>query len=249
MAEAEEVKIAELVQAETFDYLVGLADGDGRKFFNYFENVISLFKINTEIFPLSIEKLQEVVGTRVLSYDKSSDQHYDCISAFIKSVRGSDADAALYYMARMLAGGEDPVYIARRLVILASEDIGNAEPRALPLAIAGLQATELIGLPECAINLSQVVTFLSSCPKSNRSYMAWNKAKEFVEQTGSPELPEGLKSGSKSSGEYVYPQDFEKGWVEQNYWPPKLKTQHFYEPSKRGHEKIISEYLLWLKGK
>jgi putative ATPase len=245
--ESEKVQISTLLQTETFDYLVSLSDGDGRKFFNFIESTLELYKISTENFPLSIETLQQLVGSRVLSYDKSSDQHYDCISAFIKSVRGSDADAALYYMARMLAGGEDPVFIARRLVILASEDVGNAEPRALPLAMAGLQAVEAIGLPECAINLAQVVTFLASCPKSNRSYMGWNKAKAFVQETGSPDLPLSLKSSQKGSGDYIYPHDFEKAFVEQNYWPPSLASQNFYEPSQRGHEKIINDFLKWLK--
>lgn len=247
ITEAEGFEMPALLQDNTFDYLVGLSDGDGRKFFNFLESVIELYKIEKTGFPLNIETLQQLVGSKVLGYDKSSDLHYDCISAFIKSVRGSDADAALYYMARMLEGGEDPVYIARRLVILASEDIGNAEPRALPLAVAGLQAVEAIGLPECAINLSQVVTFLASCPKSNRSYAAWNKAKAFVIETGTVDLPLALKSTEKNSSGYIYPHDFEKAYVEQNYWPPALKPQSFYEPSSRGHEKIINDFLRWLK--
>ncbi|MEK6627500.1 MAG: replication-associated recombination protein A [Bdellovibrionota bacterium] len=246
-SDAEKIKTEQLLQDSTFDYLVALADGDGRKFFNYLESVIELYKISHENFPLDKETLQRLVGSKVLAYDKSSDQHYDCISAFIKSVRGSDADAALYYMARMLEGGEDPVYIARRLIILASEDIGNAEPRALPLAVAGLQAVEAIGLPECAINLSQVVTFLACCPKSNRSYLAWNKAKAFVAESGSADLPLALKSSEKKSGAYIYPHDFEKAYVEQNHWPESLQPQVFYEPSQRGHEKIISEFLKWLR--
>lgn len=240
-------EMTHLLQDDTFNYLVGLSDGDGRKFFNFLESVIELYKIEKTGFPLTIETLQQLVGSKVLGYDKSSDQHYDCISAFIKSVRGSDADAALYYMARMLEGGEDPVYIARRLVILASEDIGNAEPRALPLAVAGLQAVEAIGLPECAINLSQVVTFMASCPKSNRSYTAWNKAKAFVSETGTVDLPLALKSSEKNSSGYIYPHDFEKAYFEQNYWPPALTPQSFYEPSNRGHEKIINDFLKWLK--
>jgi len=244
---AEKIELPLLLEDKTFEYLLALADGDGRKFFNYFESVIELYKISREGFPLNIDSLQRLVGTKTLAYDKSSDQHFDCISAFIKSVRGSDADAALYYMARMLEGGEDPVYIARRLVILASEDIGNAEPRALALAVAGLQAVEVIGMPECAINLSQVVTFLASCPKSNRSYLAWNKAKAFVAETGSVDLPLALKSSEKKSGGYIYPHDFEKAFVDQKHWPPSLKPQIFYEPSQRGHEKIICEYLKWLK--
>ena len=236
-----------LIDQNALETLIQLADGDGRRFLNLLESITELYKINPKNFPMNVEFLEELMSHKIIAYDKSSDQHYDCISAFIKSVRGSDADAALYYMARMLAGGEDPVYIARRLVILASEDVGNAEPRALPLAIAGLQAVEAIGLPEAAINLAQVVTFLASAPKSNRSYLAWNKAKEFIETTGSPDLPEALRSSSKGSGEYIYPHDFEKGFVAQNYWPASIKPQKFYEPSHRGQEKLISEYLKWLK--
>ncbi len=246
-AKFENIEKSQLIDKQSYETLIQLADGDGRRFLNLLESIIELFKINPTNFPIGIEQLEELMSHRVIAYDKSSDQHYDCISAFIKSVRGSDADAALYYMARMLAGGEDPVYIARRLVILASEDVGNAEPRALPLAIAGLQAVEAIGLPECAINLAQVVTFLASSPKSNRSYQAWNQAKEFVQVTGSPELPDALKSANKGSGGYVYPHDFEKAFVNQNHWPPTLKPQKFYEPSARGQEKVITEYLKWLK--
>ncbi len=244
---AENVKTDQLLDEVALKTLFNLADGDGRRMLNLLESVVSLYKINSDSFPMDVAQLEELISHKVIAYDKSSDQHYDCISAFIKSVRGSDADAALYYMARMLAGGEDPVFIARRLIILASEDIGNAETRALPLAIAGLQAVEAIGMPEAAINLAQVVTFLASSPKSNRSYMAWNKAREFVQTTGSPDLPLALKSSQKSSGEYEYPHDFEKAFVSQNYWPPELKPQKFYEPSSRGQEKLITEYLKWLK--
>jgi putative ATPase len=244
----EKVKISDLLDEVALKTLFNIADGDGRRLLNLLESVVSLYRINEQNFPMSVENLEEFISHKVIAYDKASDQHYDCISAFIKSVRGSDADAALYYMARMLAGGEDPVFIARRLVILASEDIGNAEPRGLPLAIAGLQAVEAIGMPECAINLAQVVTFLASSPKSNRSYMGWNRAKEFVESTGSPDLPNDLKSTMRKTSNYQYPHDFDKAFVEQNYWPPTLKPQKFYEPSSRGQEKLITEYLKWLKG-
>lgn len=243
----EKVKVQDLLDEVALKTLFQIADGDGRRLLNLLESVLSLYRINQQDFPMKVENLEELISHKVIAYDKSSDQHYDCISAFIKSVRGSDADAALYYMARMLAGGEDPVFIARRLVILASEDIGNAEPRGLPLAIAGLQAVEAIGLPECAINLAQVVTFLASSPKSNRSYMGWNKAKDFVQVTGSPDLPLDLKSGMRNAGSYQYPHDFDKAYVEQNYWPPSLKPQKFYEPVSRGQEKMIIEYLKWLK--
>lgn len=247
LEKSEQVKVAELLDDVALKTLFQISDGDGRRLLNLLESVVSLYRINSHDFPMNVENLEELISHKVIAYDKNSDQHFDCISAFIKSVRGSDADAALYYLARMLAGGEDPVFVARRLVILASEDIGNAEPRALPLAMAGLQSVEAIGLPECAINLAQVVTFLASSPKSNRSYIAWNKAKEFVNTTGSPDLPLDLKSSMRSAGNYKYPHDFEKAFVEQNYWPPELKPQKFYEPSARGQEKLISEYLRWLR--
>ncbi len=243
---AEHIKIHDLLDEVALHTLFNLSDGDGRRLLNLLESVLSLYRINSTNFPMQVAGLEELISHKVIAYDKASDQHYDCISAFIKSVRGSDSDAALYYMARMLAGGETPVFIARRLVILASEDIGNAEPRALPLAIAGLQAVEAIGMPECAINLAQVVTFLASSPKSNRSYVAWNKAKEYVQSTGSPELPSSLKSAQKGTGDYIYPHDFDKAYVKQNYWPPELKPQKFYEPSSRGQEKLILEYVKWL---
>lgn len=247
LEQVEKIKVSSLLDETALNTLFNLSDGDGRRLLNLLESVLSLYRINSENFPMKVADLEELICHKVIAYDKASDQHYDCISAFIKSIRGSDADAAMYYMARMLAGGETPVFIARRLVILASEDIGNAEPRGLPLAIAGLQAVEAIGLPECAINLAQVVTFLASAPKSNRSYLAWNKAKEFVQATGSPELPMALRSAQKGSGDYVYPHDFEKAYVEQNYWPPELKAQKFYQPSMRGQEKLINDYLKWLK--
>ncbi|AGH95788.1 replication-associated recombination protein A [Pseudobdellovibrio exovorus] len=245
----ENVDIKTLLDDESLEQLISLADGDGRKFFNYLESAIELYKISPEGFPLNTETLMQLVGSKVLAYDKASDQHYDTISAFIKSIRGSDPDAALYYMARMLEGGEDPVFIARRLVILASEDVGNAEPRALPLAMAGMQAVEAIGMPECAINLAQVVTFLASCPKSNRSYVGWNKAVAFVQQTGNADLPIHLKSTERKTGGYLYPHDYERAYVDQSYWPPAIKPQSFYEPVARGHEKIVIDYIKWLKQK
>ncbi len=248
-SQAEQINLEQIIPSQQMQTLMQLADGDGRRFLNILESVIELYNIDSKNFLLTDADIENLVGKKIIAYDKASDQHYDCISAFIKSIRGSDADAALYYMVRMLEGGEDPVFIARRLIILASEDIGNAEPRALPLALAGLQATEAIGLPECRINLAQVVTFLASCPKSNRSYLALHKAEDYLKQTGSPELPAALKSSQKNSGKYIYPHDVEKGWVEQNYWPPKLTAQSFYEPVARGQEKNILDYLKWLKSK
>jgi len=205
---------------------------------------------------LSLEEVREILPKQLLAYDKNGDSHYDIISAFIKSIRGSDPDAGLYYLARMIESGEDPLFIARRLVILASEDIGNADPRALQVAVAGAEAVRLVGLPEGAINLAQVVTYLASAPKSNRSYKGWLKAKEFVQGTKSVPIPHHLRSSQttpmKNLGYgkgYLYPHDEPKAWVDQNYLPESLRREVFYEPSERGFEKNIKEYSQWLKTK
>ncbi len=161
-------------------------------------------------------------------------------------MRGSDPDAAVYYMARMLEGGEDPVFIARRMIVFASEDVGNADPRALPLAVACLHAVEAIGMPECRINLAQGVTFLASCPKSNASYDAVNSAIEFVKNNVNHDVPAILKSAGKNQS-YKYPHTYPKGFVKQNYWPELMEPQNFYQPKNIGFEKTISEYLKWIK--
>jgi putative ATPase len=242
------ILVEKIIQVEAKDILIQFSDGDARKLLNILDVIYKLFQIPDEanLFPLNTQSLEDLMGKKLISYDKKSDQHYDCISAFIKSMRGSDPDAALYYCARMLSGGEDPVFIARRMIIFASEDVGNAEPRALPLAIACLHAVEAIGMPECRINLGQVITFLSSCPKSNRSYMAINQAISYVERTGTPDIPKLLKSSQKNQG-YQYPHDFEKGFVDQNYWPESIPREKFYEPKNIGSEKNISEYLAWIR--
>jgi len=243
----------EKLQPELQEHLFSWADGDARRLLVGIEEISSHFKQSKEA--LTLESLQFLLGGTVLGYDRQSEQHYDVISAFIKSVRGSDADAALYYLARMLKGGEDPVFISRRLVILASEDVGNADPRALQVAVAGAQAVELIGLPEGAINLAQVVTYLASAPKSNRSYLALKKAQQFVDSTGTQPVPLSLRSSKtpemKALGygkDYLYPHDHPRHWVAQNYWPKDLKAESFYQPSQQGFEKQIIEYKNWLKG-
>jgi putative ATPase len=195
--------------------------------------------------------LKKIFEQTPLNFDKKGTAHYDTISAFIKSIRGSDPNAAIYYLARMLEGGEDPIFVARRLVILASEDIGNADPRAISVAIACAQAVELVGLPEGAINLAQAVTYLASCPKSNRSYMALKKAQEFVKKTGSLPVPEHLRSNSyginPKDRNYEYPHDLDRPYSQQNYLPKDAGSQEFYEPSNFGFEKQIQKYLEWLK--
>lgn len=245
-------KLSELIVLEAKNFLLSYSDGDARRLINCLDIIFQSFE--GEI--LTLADVKELVQQNTLSYDKNSEFHYDIISAFIKSVRGSDPDAAVYYMTRMLDSGEDPVFIARRLIILASEDVGNADPRALSVAIAGLQAVEAIGLPEGAITLAQVTTYMASCPKSNASYMALNKAKELVEQTRSLPVPLHLRSSktdlSKSIGygqDYKYPHNFDRAWTDQSYLPTEIKDVVLYEPSTRGFEKNIREYLAWMKNK
>ncbi len=224
-----------------------ICDGDVRRFYNFLE---TLFFSNVTI-QTPIEDIELLLEKKFISYDKKGSEHYDTISAFIKSIRGSDSNAALLYMVKMLTAGEDPMFIARRLVILASEDVGNAEPRALTLAINGLQAVELVGLPEAEIVLAQVVTFLSSCPKSNRSYLALKSARSFFKSHSGFEVPDHLRSGPIPDvvKNYKYPHDFPKSWVDQRYLPTSLEIKDdFYQPTDHGQEKNMRDFLLWLKG-
>ena len=247
-AKNESRDLEQILTPEALDILTRFVDGDARRLLNVFETILNVFLLETDpdVFPVTEVGLELFLNKRLLAYDKKSDNHYDSISAFIKSMRGSDPDAAVYYMARMLDGGEDPVFIARRMVVFASEDVGNADPRALPLAIACLQAVEAIGMPECRINLAQGVTFLASCPKSNASYEAINAAMEFVGKNANHAIPTHIKSIGKAQG-YKYPHSYPKGYVKQNYWPEEMEPQHFYEPKNIGFEKNISEYLKWIK--
>ena len=250
------VLMEEILSEQAIDLLIEMAQGDGRKLLNQLEEVLVHRKQTSESAgPLSTEELIQLQGNQNLRYDSASDEHYDTISAFIKSIRGSDPNAAVYYLARMIEGGEDPLFIARRLVILASEDIGNADPQALGIANQVFRAVEIIGLPEAAINLAQGVTYLASAPKSNRSYEALNRAKDCVRRTGPLAIPKHLRSARtalmKSIGYgkgYQYSHNGPKGTTpKQTYLPPELKDEKFYEPSERGFEKRIREYLDWLK--
>lgn len=244
---------SELFEPESRAWLLAASDGDGRRLLNSLEILIAAHQPGT---PISVDQMKGLIQVSPLAHDKSSEMHYDLISAFIKSVRGSDPDAALYYMTRMLEGGEDPVFIARRLMILASEDIGNADPRALTLAVSALQAVEAIGMPEGGIVLAQATTYLASAPKSNRSYRAYREMQALVRETGSLPVPLALRSArttmAKDLGygaDYKYPHDHARGWVAQTYLPEELKAREpFYRPVMRGFEKTISDYLRWLRG-
>lgn len=231
---------------EALQFVTNISDGDVRRFYNLIE---TLFYSNVNL-ESKMSDLETLLEKKYIAYDKKGSEHYDTISAFIKSVRGSDSNAALLYLVKMLDAGEDPVFIARRLVILASEDIGNAEPRALTIAINGLQAVELVGMPEAEIVLSQVVTFLSSCPKSNRSYTALHAARAFFQKHSDFPVPDHLRSGNipDVTKDYKYPHDFPKSWVDQNYLPKDLKIdEDFYQPNEFGQEKNIRDFLNWLK--
>lgn len=231
-------------EAEAF--LIRLSSGDARLMLNALETASLMVEPGE---PIELPLLEQVLQRPALKYDKKGDSHYDTISAFIKSIRGSDSDAALHYLARMIAAGEDPRFIARRLLILASEDIGNAEPLALILATSTLTAVQTVGMPESRIILSQCVTFLAEAPKSNRSYMAINSAQRDVEAGLVQPVPLHLRnaahSGLKDHGHgenYLYPHNYPGGWVKQ----PNLPENHtlstpYYEPSTIGYVAKITE--------
>ena len=232
------------------DTLINLSGGDARILLNALETAVNLSPEE----PIRIDKhLLEIVFQKSHVYfDKS--EKYNLMSAFIKSIRGSDPDAAVYYLARMLEGGEDPVYIARRLIILASEDVGNAEPYGLTLATSCLTAVQNIGMPEAKIILSQVATFLASCPKSNSSYIAIEKALDEVRRNPNAPIPLYLRNPSSIFNKklgygkgYKYPHSYEEGFVKENYLPEYLKGMVFYNPTDRGRELKIKERLqrLW----
>mgnify|MGYP001759418984 FL=1 len=188
-----------------------------------------------------------------LKYD-STDEHYDTISAFIKSMRGSDPDAAIFYLAKMLLSGEDPRFIARRMVIFASEDVSNADPMALNVATNAFYATTVIGMPEVRINLAQAAVYLACAPKNNSSYMAINEAMSFIRKNGAYKVPNHLRDGHYQGSEklgvggYIYPHSFENGYVDQSYLPDEIKDIKFYEPKDIGYEKEMTEYLRRIKG-
>lgn len=238
------------------NFLISLSGGDARKMLNGLEFALSLTKEVKGIYTITNEIIKEAFQTRRIKYDKNTEEHYNIISAFIKSLRGSDPDAALYWMARMLKGGEDPKFIARRMIVLASEDIGNADPYAITLAVSAFTAVDYIGMPEARIVLAQAATYLASCPKSNASYMGITEALGEVESKPAFDVPLHLRNAPTKlmkelgyhSG-YKYAHDFENHFVEQQYLPDELKDNIYYNPTDIGREKKISEYLksVWKK--
>lgn len=242
---------------DDWDFLLTISAGDARTALNSLELALKMVN-NIDENPIVITRalLEKALQQKTAFYDKKGDSHYDTISAFIKTLRGSDPDAALFWLAKMLDAGEEPRFIARRMVVFASEDIGNADPYALTLAISVFQAVEMIGMPECRINLAQGVTYLASCPKSNASYMGIEKAYEVVRSGESLTVPLHLRNAPtrlmKQEGYgsgYKYPHDFEGHFVDENYFPVGVKPRVFYEPGDFGKEKTFKERLIALWGK
>jgi putative ATPase len=246
-------KIKFKIDEEAINYLIKISAGDARVALDVFEASV---KVSTrEKRKINKELIGNILQRQVI-YDKSGEEHYNLISAFIKSVRGSDVDAALYWMARMLKGGEDPLFIVRRLAILASEDIGNADPRAIEVAVAAMEAVKFVGMPEAGIILSQAVTYLASAPKSNASYMAYNRARKFLKEHPNEGVPLHLRNAPtelmKEAGyseDYKYPHDYPGHHVDESYFPEGVKSKIFYEPTEQGWEKKIKERLKKLRGK
>ena len=223
---------------DALDYIATLSSGDARKALNALEiGVLSTSAGGGDKIIIDFEIAKESIQKNVF-YDKKESYHYDTISAFIKSIRGSDVDSALYWLAKMLAGGEDPRFIARRLVILASEDIGNANPFALVLATSCFKAVEFVGMPEAQLNLAHITIYLASSPKSNASYMALKRAQEDVEAEETKEVPRHIKTHSK---DYKYPHSY-GGYVEQDYGTKKK----YYFPKEIGEERKIKQFLEYL---
>lgn len=236
------------VDAEIEDLVAVAGLGDARRSLSILERSLVLAR-HKRLDHLDVDTVQEAAQRKLVLYDKDADAHYDVISAFIKSMRGSDPDAALYYLAVMLTGGEDPKFIARRMVIFASEDIGNADPQALEVAVAVSRAVEFVGMPECRINLAHGVTYLSCAPKSNASYVGITSAMKEIEEHGAKSPPVFLRStgysGAKSLGHgvgYEYPHD-QGGYGPQRYAPEGLEDRQFYKPTENGHEAAISRFL------
>ncbi len=224
------------------DAIVTLAGGDGRGALTTLELAAGMVAPGTLEAPVAITEAMVRAATphRALPYDKNKDMHYDIISAFIKSMRGSDPDAAVYWLARMIDGGEDPKFIARRMFIAASEDIGNADPQALLVAEAAFRAAEVIGYPECRINLAQAAIYLALAPKSNAAEAAIDAALSEVRHGPARKVPDYLRDrhrpGSENYGQYRYPHNYPGGWVDQRYLPDGLERGCFYQPSERGWE-------------
>lgn len=239
------------------EFLADMADGDARAALNAIELAILTTERSEKdgLIHITLDVAEECIQKRAVRYDKSGDNHYDTISAFIKSMRGSDPDAAVYYLARMLNAGEDIKFIARRIMICAAEDVSNADPQALVVAVSAAQAIERVGMPEAQIILSQAVTYVASAPKSNSAVNAISEAMQVVQRERvsgvPPHLQDAHYGGAAKMGRgtgYLYAHDFPDHYVEQQYLPDELVGRQFYIPSEQGYEKQIREYFRKIKG-
>ncbi len=244
------LKVSLPLEDDARQALIDMADGDGRFILNLAEDIAGLNPDENTV--LDTAQLGAFVQRRVPIYDKAQEGHYNLASALQKSVRGSDVDAALYWAARMLTAGEDPRFVLRRLVVMASEDIGNADPHALPIAIAARDAYEFLGQPEGEIAIGQLVAYLATAPKSNRAYAAFKQAKSAARKSGSlmppshaMNAPTALMKDLGYSEGYDYDHDRDDGFAGLNYFPPDLPRTEFYKPRKTGHEREIEKRLAW----
>lgn len=244
-----------VLEPEALEFLSDMANGDARAALNALElGVLTTERAEDGQIHITLETAEECIQKRAVLYDKNGDSHYDTISAFIKSMRGSDPDAAVYYLARMLYAGEDIKFIARRILICAAEDVGNADPQALVVAVSAAQAVERLGMPESRIVLSQAAAYVAAAPKSNAACLAIDEAMEAVKEVKIVTIPPYLKDchykGAQKLGRgigYQYAHDFPNHYVKQQYLPDEVADRQFYRPSENGHEKKIKNYLNFLR--
>ena len=240
---------------DALEFLADVSNGDARSALNAIElGILTTERSADGLIHITLDVASECIQKRVIKYDKNGDSHYDNISAFIKSMRGSDPDAAVYYLAKMLYAGEDVTFIARRIMICASEDVGNADPNALTVAVSAAQAVERLGMPEARIVLAQAVTYVASAPKSNAAYLAVDKALSVVRESRTAPVPTYLcdahYKGAAKLGRglgYKYAHDYPNHYVEQQYLPDAYKDMKFYEPTENGYEQTIREYFKKIK--
>ena len=246
-----------VLEPDAADFLADLADGDARHALNAVElGILTTERSEDGLIHITKEVAEECIQKKVARYDKDGDNHYDTISAFIKSMRGSDPDAAVYYLARMLNAGEDPKFIVRRMMVCASEDVGNADPQALQVAVAASLAVERLGMPEARITLAQAASYIATAPKSNAAICAIDEAMAAVRETGNLPIPPHLQDAHYKSASklghgigYKYAHDYPNNYVEQQYLPYELNGKEFYNPSGNGYEVKIKEHMKKLKGK
>lgn len=244
-----------VIDDEALDFLADMAEGDARSALNAIEiGLLTTEPASDGNIHITLSVAEQCIQKRAIRFDKNGDNHYDTISAFIKSMRGSDKDAAIYYLAKMIHSGESVTFIARRIMICASEDVGNADPNAITVAVSCAQAVERIGLPEAQIILAQAVTYIACAPKSNAACMAIGKAMKVVKDQSVSEIPNNLKDahykGAKNLGhglDYKYAHDYPNHYVDQQYLPSSLVGTEFYELTEQGYEKSMKEHLNFIK--